>query len=62
MPTEAELRPHRCCFTGHRPEKLGMSEDDVIARLIVSDEFVDLSVEDEPQNAKTARSTAGKER
>lgn len=29
---------------------------------IVSDEFVDLSVEDEPQNAKTARSTAGKER
>lgn len=21
---EAELRPHRCCFTGHRPEKLGM--------------------------------------
>lgn len=33
MPTEAELRPHHCCFTGHRPEKLGMSEDDVIARL-----------------------------
>ena len=29
---------------------------------IVSDECVDLSVEDEPQNAKTARSTAGKER
>ena len=29
---------------------------------IVSDEYVDLSVEDEPQNAKTARSTAGKER
>ena len=29
---------------------------------IVSDEFVDLSVEDEPQNAKAVRSTAGKER
>lgn len=24
--TEAELRRHRCCFTGHRPEKLGMTE------------------------------------
>lgn len=34
----------------------------VHASYIVSDEFVDLSVEDEPQNAKTARSTAGKER
>ena len=22
MPTESELRLHRCCFTGHRPEKL----------------------------------------
>lgn len=21
--TEAEMRRHRCCFTGHRPEKLG---------------------------------------
>lgn len=29
---------------------------------IVSDEFVDLDVEDEPKNAKAARSTAGKER
>lgn len=26
MPTEAELRLHRCCFTGHRPEKLRRSE------------------------------------
>lgn len=26
MPTEAELRLHRCCFTGHRPEKLQKSE------------------------------------
>ncbi len=23
---ETELRKHRCCFTGHRPEKLGMPE------------------------------------
>ena len=23
---EAELRKHRCCFTGHRPEKLTISE------------------------------------
>lgn len=23
---ETELRKHRCCFTGHRPEKLGISE------------------------------------
>ena len=22
MPTEEELRPHRCCFTGHRPNGL----------------------------------------
>jgi len=22
MPSEEELRQHRCCFTGHRPEKL----------------------------------------
>ena len=26
MPTETELRKHRCCFTGHRPEKLTRSE------------------------------------
>lgn len=24
---EAELRKHRCCFTGHRPEKLKISEN-----------------------------------
>lgn len=29
---------------------------------IISDEFVDLSVEDEPDNAPPVRSTAGKER
>lgn len=24
---ESELRKHRCCFTGHRPEKLKISEE-----------------------------------
>lgn len=31
--TEQEKRQHRCCFTGHRPEKLNMSETEVIAWL-----------------------------
>ncbi len=25
--SEAELRKHRCCFTGHRPEKLSIPEN-----------------------------------
>ena len=29
MATEAELRLHRCCFTGHRPEKLQRSEEEI---------------------------------
>ena len=29
MASEAELRLHRCCFTGHRPEKLNRSEKDI---------------------------------
>ena len=33
MPTEAELRLHRCCFTGHRPEKLNCPEEQVKALL-----------------------------
>lgn len=33
MPNEAELRLHRCCFTGHRPEKLTQPEAEVIAGL-----------------------------
>lgn len=24
---EIELRKHRCCFTGHRPEKLKLPEE-----------------------------------
>ena len=31
--TEQELRRHRCCFTGHRPERLGMPESEVISSL-----------------------------
>ena len=29
MATEEEKRLHRCCFTGHRPEKLNESEEEV---------------------------------
>lgn len=29
MASEAELRKHRCCFTGHRPEKLNRSEAEI---------------------------------
>ena len=31
MPNEVELRLHRCCFTGHRPEKLNESPDEIKA-------------------------------
>lgn len=31
--TEWELRQHRCCFTGHRPERLDRSEIEVIEGL-----------------------------
>lgn len=31
--TEQEKRLHRCCFTGHRPEKLNMSEKEDISWL-----------------------------
>ncbi|MCI9626877.1 MAG: DUF1273 domain-containing protein [Clostridia bacterium] len=31
--SEKELRLHRCCFTGHRPEKLNISERKVKALL-----------------------------
>ena len=30
---ERELRQHRCCFTGHRPEKLEQSESVVVEAL-----------------------------
>lgn len=31
--TESEKRTHRCCFTGHRPEKLSIPESKVKAAL-----------------------------
>ena len=31
--SEQELRQHRCCFAGHRPERLGMLESEVISCL-----------------------------
>lgn len=33
MATEAEMRLHRCCFTGHRPEKLKEPEAVICCRL-----------------------------
>lgn len=33
MDSEAEKRKHRCCFTGHRPEKLRRSELEIRAEL-----------------------------
>lgn len=33
MESEAEKRKHRCCFTGHRPEKLRRSEQKIRAEL-----------------------------
>lgn len=31
--SEAEKRRHRCCFTGHRPDKLDVSEQAVVCAL-----------------------------
>ena len=33
--SEQELRRHRCCFTGHRPERLEIPEPEVISGLKV---------------------------
>lgn len=30
---ETELRKHRCCFTGHRPDKLKITEEELTRRL-----------------------------
>ena len=46
METEEERRKHRCCFTGHRPEKLKQSESEIRSalekeiRTAVADGFV----------------------
>lgn len=41
--TEEEKRQHRCCFTGHRPEKLTRSEKEIKAALT---EEIDQAVQD----------------
>lgn len=33
--TELEKRLHRCCFTGHRPEKLNSTEEEIKKALLV---------------------------
>ncbi len=33
MATESEMRLHRCCFTGHRPEKLQRPEKEILIDL-----------------------------
>ncbi len=33
MHSETEMRKHRCCFTGHRPEKLHRNEQEIVADL-----------------------------
>ena len=43
MATEEELRQHRCCFTGHRPEKLNAPEEEVKAWL---EKQIDLAIAD----------------
>ena len=43
MQTEEELRLHRCCFTGHRPEKLNCPEEQARFMLAVA---IRRSVED----------------
>ena len=40
---EQELRKHRCCFTGHRPEKLNISEEQLCVRL---GQEIDQAIED----------------
>ena len=41
--SEQELRKHRCCFTGHRPEKLNISEEQLCVRLGLE---IDRAIED----------------
>ena len=40
---EQELRKHRCCFTGHIPEKLNISEEQLCVRL---GQEIDQAIED----------------
>lgn len=41
--TEAEKRAHRCCFTGHRPEKLHSDEATICAAL---EQAIDTAIAD----------------
>ena len=34
--TEAEMRSHRCCFTGHRPDKLTRSKEQITKDLTIA--------------------------
>lgn len=43
MATEAEMRLHRVCFTGHRPEKLNVPERKVVKAL---EKEIDLAIAD----------------
>ena len=43
MPTEGEKRQHRCCFSGHRPEKLNATPEQVTAWL---EEKIDEAIAD----------------
>ena len=40
---EQELRQHRCCFTGHRPEKLKIPEEPLCVQLGLE---IDRAIED----------------
>ena len=40
---EAELRKHRCCFTGHRPDKMTLGENDIKPLL---EKAIDKAIED----------------
>ena len=61
MPTESELRLHRCCFTGHRPHKLNKPEALVIDALerCIRQAIVDAPVPDPPEQATVPHQTAG---
>lgn len=41
--SEAELRMHRCCFTGHRPDKMTLGEKEIKPML---EKAIDEAIED----------------
>lgn len=41
--TEAEMRSHRCCFTGHRPDKLIRSKEQITKDLTAA---IDIAISD----------------